>query len=98
VSFDVVVSDALHHRVPRFGKARLAAFQRAVADVVKGRATGRHVHTSSLNKREFYALEQGGYTLYYSVDPLEPMSLVFEEHLSEEESDLILDPFASRGD
>jgi len=98
MSFDVVVSDALHRRVPRFGAARMAAFQRAVADVVKGRAAGKHVHTSSLNKREFYALEKDGYTLYYSVDPLQPMSLVFEEHLSEEESDLILELFTHGGD
>jgi hypothetical protein len=98
MSIKIVVSDALNRRVPRFEAPRYAAFQRAVADVSKGRTTGKKVHTSVSTKREFYELKQGGYSLYYSLDPRQPGSLVFEEFLSEGEGDLILDVFAEGPD
>lgn len=94
----VVVSDALNRRVPRFAKERLAAFQLAVADVAKGRARGRKVHVSPATKREFYLLKREPYALYYSADPRQPDSTVFEEFLSEGEGDLIMDLFAEGAD
>jgi hypothetical protein len=98
MSLRVVVSDALNRRVPNFDTRRFAVFQLAVADVAKGRASGEKVHTSAFTKREVYMLKRGEYSLYYSVDPQQPGSLVFEEFLSEGESDLILDLFAEGSD
>jgi len=98
MSIQVVVSDALNRRVPGFAAERFAAFQRAVADVAKGRARGKKVHTSARTGREFYEHRHGGYSLYYSADPLQPGSLVFEEFLSDGEGDLIMDLFAEGAD
>ena len=93
MSLRIVVSDALNRRVPRFAAQRFAAFQLLVADVARGRAVGEEVHTSSLNGRRFYALRRGEYTLYYSLDPLQPESLVFEEFLTDNEGELIMGVF-----
>lgn len=90
------MSDALNRRVPRFAAQRFAAFQLLVADVARGRAAGEHVHTSSINGRNFYALKRGVYTLYYSVDPRLPDSLVFEEFLTDDEGELIMDVFSEQ--
>ena len=98
MSIQVVVSDALNRRVPRFSSERFQAFQLAVASVAKRRLAGTKVHTSALTGRDFYELKQGPYALYYSVDPKQPGSLVFEEFLSEGEGDLIIDLFAEGPD
>jgi hypothetical protein len=98
MSMQVVVSDSLNRRVPLFAPERFRAFQLAVANVVKGRAKGRHVHTSIHSKRMMYELKQGGYSLFYSVDPYEPGSMVFEDFLSDEEGDLIMNIFAEGPD
>jgi hypothetical protein len=95
----LAVSDALNRRLKRFESERYAAFQLAAVDVAKGRAKGEHVFTSALNQRWFYALKRGGYTLYYSLDQrlpprLQAQSLVFEEFLSADEGELIMDLFA----
>jgi hypothetical protein len=98
MSLRVVVSDALNRRVTMFDKARLAEFQRAVADVVKGRAVYRLAHRSAISGRLYYSVQQGGYTLYYSVAADDPASAVFEEFLSADEEDLIMDVFAEGRD
>ena len=98
VSMRVVVSDALNRRVALFNKARFAEFQRAVADVLKGRAAYMFVHKSAISGRHYYSVQQGLYTLYYSISPEEPGSPVFEEFLSEDEGDLIMDLFAEGKD
>lgn len=94
----IAISDALNRRVPKFPPGRLYAFQLAAADIAKGRATGRKVHTSALTHRDMYVLEREPYTLYYSMDPTEPGSLVFEEFLSEGEENVIMDTFAEGPD
>jgi hypothetical protein len=97
--FQVAVSDAIKRRLDLYGDERYLAFTRAVADVVKGRAEGRQVHTSARNQRAMYALKQGDYTLYYSLDPaVGPPSLVIEEFLTAAEGELILDTFAEGRD
>src|SRR5690606_12888630 len=93
MSIRVVVSDALNRRVPMFDTRRYAEFERAVADVVKGRAKYRLVHTSPGSRRRYYSVRQGDYTLYYSVAVDDPASTVFEEFLSDDEADLIMDVF-----
>ena len=98
MSIRVVVSDALNRRVPQFERMRFEEFQRAVADVVKGRAKYRLVHTSAASGRRFYAVRQGAYTLYYSVAKDDPANCVFEEFLSADEEDLIMDVFAEGRD
>jgi len=98
VSIQVVVSDALNRRVPGFSSERFNAFQLAVANVAKGRLKGTKVHTSNVTRRDYYELEQGQYKLYYSVSPIDPGSIIFEEFLSEGESDLIMDLFAEGPD
>lgn len=98
MSMRVVVSDALNRRVPLFDKARLAEFQRAVADVIKGRAKYTFVHKSAASGRHFYSVQQGLFTLYYSVDPEDPGNAVFEEFLSADEENLIMDVFAEGRD
>lgn len=98
MSIQIAVSDALNRRVPRFAPERFQAFQLAVADVAKGRAAGKKVHTSALSGREFFELKRGEYSLYYSVDPRRPDSLIFEEFLSDDEQDLIMDVFAEGHD
>jgi hypothetical protein len=95
----LVISDALHRRVPRFEHRRYAEFQAAAVDVAKGRVQGQCVFVSPLSGRRFYALQRGAYTLYYSTEPLPPLapgasSVVFEEFLSADEGELILDLFA----
>lgn len=94
----IAISDALNRRVPGFPPGRLYAFQLAVADIAKGRARGQKVHSSALSGRDMYVLKREPYTLYYSLDPTEPGSLVFEEFLSAGEEDLILDTFAEGAD
>lgn len=81
-----------------FDNRRYAEFERAVADVVKGRAKYRLVHTSPASGRRFYSVRQGPYTLYYSVAAEDPKSTVFEEFLSDDEEDLIMDVFAEGKD
>ncbi len=81
-----------------FDKLRYAEFERAVADVVKGRAKYRLVHTSPSSKRRFYRVRQGDFTLYYSVAADDPTNAVFEEFLSDDEEDLIMDLFAEGRD
>lgn len=98
MSIQIAVSDALNRRVPRFEPARFQAFQRAVADVAKGRAQGNKVHSSAASGRDYYELKRGEYSLYYSLDPKQPGSLVFEEFLSSDEADLIMDVFAEGPD
>ncbi|MCB1219099.1 MAG: hypothetical protein H7A35_06365 [Planctomycetales bacterium] len=98
MSIRVVVSDALNRRVPMFDTKRYAEFERAVADVVKGRAKYRLVHTSARSKRRYYSVRQGLYTLYYSVAADDPANTVFEEFLSDDEEDLIMDVFAEGHD
>jgi len=92
------VSDAIKRRVSSFSAQRFAAFQLAAADVAKHRAQGKKVHRSALTQRDIYVLKRGEYSLYYSIDPLQPNSLVFEEFLTEGEEDLILDLFAEGTD
>ena len=94
----IAISDALNRRVPKFPPGRLYAFQLAVADITKGRATGHKVHTSALTQRDMYVLTREPYTLYYSLDPAEPGSLVFEEFLSEGEENVIMNTFAEGPD
>jgi hypothetical protein len=97
--FQVAVSDALKRRLDIYGDTRYLAFTKAVADVVKGRAHGKRVHTSSVNQREMYALRDGEYTLYYSLDPqIGAPSLVIEEFLSDAEGELIMDTFGEGHD
>jgi len=98
MSIQIAVSDALNRRVPRFEPQRYKAFQLAVADIAKGRAQGKKVHTSPASGRVYYELKRGDYSLYYSVDPRRPGSLVFEEFLSADEQDLIMDVFAEGHD
>jgi hypothetical protein len=98
MSFQIAVSDALNRRVPRFEPARYRAFQLAVADIAKGRARGNKVHTAPASGRVYYELKRGEYSLYYSVDPQRVDSLVFEEFLSEDEQDLIMEVFAEGSD
>lgn len=98
MSIQIVVSDALNRRVPGFSSERFAAFQLAVANVAKGRKRGEKVHTSALTKREFYELRQDPYRLIYSANPAQPNSIIFEEFLSEGETDLIFDLFAEGPD
>jgi len=98
MSFQIAVSDALNRRVPRFAPARFRAFQLAVADIAKGRARGKKVHTSPASGRVYYELKRGDYSLYYSVDPRRVDSLVYEEFLSDDEQDLIMDVFAEGSD
>ena len=81
-----------------FDKVRYAEFERAVADVIKGRAKYRLVHTSPASKRRFYSVRQGAFTLYYSVAADDPANTVFEEFLSDDEEDLIMDLFAEGKD
>lgn len=99
MSVDLVISDALHRRLPRFEAERYAAFQRAAVDVVKARAQGEFVFLSPLNGRKYFALARGEFTLYYSLDPAlapaqQATSLVFEEFLASDEAELIMDLFA----
>lgn len=98
MAFQIAVSDALNRRVPRFDEGRYRAFQLAVADVAKGRAQGKKVHISPASGREYYELKRGGYSLFYSEDPRVPDSLIFEEYLSDDEQDLIMDIFAEGRD
>ena len=98
MSIQVAVSDALNRRVPRFEPERFKAFQRAVADIAKGRVQGKKVHSSAVSGRDYYELKRGDYSLYYSLDPQRPGSLIFEEFLSADEEDLIMDVFAEGPD
>jgi hypothetical protein len=98
MSFPIVVSDALNRRVPGFPAGKLYAFQLAVADIAKGRGHGTKVFTNQQTRREFYIYERYEYKLYYSIDPSVDGSLVFEEFLSAEQEDLILDTFAEGPD
>lgn len=97
MAVQLVISDSLKRRVERFEPARFEAFRRAAVDVVKGRAAGRLVHTSSISGRQIYVLEREGYSLYYSVDPRQAGPAVFEEFLSQGEEELVLKLF-SEGD
>lgn len=98
-ALQVAVSDALKRRIDLYSDARYISFSRAMADVVKRRAQGVKVNRSAWNGRDMYALKQGEYTLYYSVDPkLGAASLVFEEYLSEAEGELIFDVFGEGRD
>lgn len=92
--FKVAISDALNRRVGNFSPGKMYAFQLAVSDVVKGRATGEQVHISPASQREFYMLRRYEYALYYSIDPRFNSSLVFEEFLNPDEEELILDAFS----
>jgi hypothetical protein len=97
--FQVAVSDAIKRRLDLYGDDRYLAFNKAVADVVKGRVRGKKLHTSAFNQREMYAYKEGPYTLYYSVDPqLGAPSLVIEEYLSDAEGELIMDTFGEGRD
>jgi hypothetical protein len=98
MSFPILVSDALNRRVPEFPPGKLYAFQLAVADIAKGRGQGLKVFTSGKSGREFLIYERYGYKLYYSRDPRLENSLVFEEFLSADEEELILDGFAEGSD
>ncbi|MBN2081187.1 hypothetical protein JW859_03155 [bacterium] len=98
MSIQIAVSDALNRRVPRFAAERYTAFQLVVANIAKGRAQGQKVHTSAFSGRVFYEYKTEPYTLYYSVDPKRPNSLVFEEFLSAGEENLIMDLFAEGAD
>ena len=98
MSIQIAVSDALNRRVQRFEPARFKAFQLAVADIAKGRAQGKKVHSSAASGRDYYELRRGEYALYYSLDPQVPGSLIFEEFLSDGEQDLIMDLFAEGPD
>ena len=97
--FQVAVSDAIKRRLDLYGDARYLAFTKAVADVVKGRAQGKPVNKSNANARIMYALRDGEYTLYYSIDRvIGAPSLVIEEYLSDAEGELIMDGFAEGRD
>lgn len=98
MSIQIVVSDALNHRVPGFSSERFAAFQLAVANVAKGRKQGALVHTSVRTGRKFFELSHPPYRLYYSVNPTQPGSIIFEEFLSEGEADVVMDAFAEGPD
>jgi predicted ATPase with chaperone activity len=99
VGFQVAVSDAIKRRLDLYSDERYLSFTAAVANVVKGRAQGRKVNRSVWNGRDMYALQQDGYTLYYSLDPARGWeSLVIEEHLSDEEGELIFDVFGEGRD
>ena len=98
MSIQIAVSDALNRRVPRFEPLRFKALQLAVADIAKGRAQGKKVHSSAASGRDYYELKRGEYSLYYSLDPQVPGSLVFEEFLSSDEEELIMDVFAEGPD
>jgi hypothetical protein len=99
MAFQIAVSDAIKRRLDIYSDERYLAFTRAVADVVKGRGKGKRIHVSPLSKREFYALRQGPYTLYYSLDPdMGSLSLVMEEFLSDAEGELVMDTFAEGRD
>ena len=98
MSIQVVVSDSINRRVQLWQPAKLNVFQLAVANIAKGRARGKKVHRSLFNQRDFYVYELDQYRLYYSLDPRQPASIVFEEFISEEEEDLILDLFAEGRD
>ena len=98
MSFPIVVSDALNRRVPGFPPGKLYAFQLAVADIAKARGQGKKVFTNRETHRDFYIYERYDYKLYYSLDPAVAGSLVFEEFLSAEQEDLILDTFAEGPD
>ena len=98
VSIRIVASDSLSRRVPQFDPARYSAFQLGVADIAKGRAKGEKVHSSVISGRDIYLLKRGDYSLYYSIDPKLPGSLVFEEFLTGGEEDLVLDLFAESAD
>lgn len=94
----LIVSDAIHRRISSFSSERYAAFQIAAADIAQGRATGEKVHTSPLTKRHIYVLKRPPYSMYYSVDPLTPDSMVIEEFLTEGEEDLVMNLFAEGPD
>jgi len=94
----IVVSDAVNRRVAGFSTERYQAFQLAAADVARGRARGERVHSSNATRREFYVLKRTPYSLYYSVDPQQQDSLVFEEFLTDDEENLMLDLFAGEAE
>ena len=98
MAVQLVISDALKRRVEKFEPRRFEIFRLAAVDVAKGRARGSLAHTSALSGRQIYVLERQGYHLYYSLDPRQPGSLVFEEFLSSGEEDLVLDLFAEGSD
>jgi hypothetical protein len=96
---NVTVSDALKRRVTFYSDERYLAFTRAMADVVKAREQGVRVNRSAWNGRDMYALKQGEYTLFYSIDPQRGReSLVFEEFLTDAEGELIFDVFGEGRD
>lgn len=97
MAFQIVVSDALNRRINLFSPGKLYAFQLAVADIAKGRGQGEKVHTSAVGQRDYYVYKRYDFNLYYSVDPRQPGSVVFEEFLSPDEEDLIMDTFAEEG-
>ncbi len=97
MAFQVVVSDALKRRVELFSPGKLYAFQLAVADITKGRGHGEKVHTTATGQRDYYMYKRYDFHLYYSVDPRQPGSIVFEEFLSPDEEDLIMDAFTEEG-
>jgi hypothetical protein len=94
----IVVSDAINRRVAGFSAERYQAFQAAAADVARGRVHGSRVHISAMTKREYYVLRRDPYSLYYSVDPQDRSSLVFEEFLTDGEENLVMDLFAEGAD
>ena len=98
MAHNIVVSDALNRRVKGFDSARYQAFTLAVSNVAKGRIAGKKVHTSPTTKRDVYLLECGNYNLYYSLDPTQVGSLVFEEFLSGGEEDRAMELFAEGAD
>ena len=98
MSLQLVVSDAIHRRISTFSSERYAAFQLAAADISKGRVAGQKVHTSPITKRNIFVLKRPPYSMYYSVDPTMPESMVIEEFLTEGEEDLVLDLFAEGPD
>ena len=97
MGFQIVASDALKRRVELFSPGKLYAFQLAAADIAKGRGHGEKVHSSPASGRDYYLYKRYDFNLYYSVDPRQPGSVVFEEFLSADEEDLIMDSFAEEG-
>jgi hypothetical protein len=98
MSVRIAVSDALTRRVADFPPGKLYAFQLACADVAKARAVGEKAFNSPRSGREFFIYKLQGYSLYYSLLPAQPGSLVIEEFLSGGEEDTILDTFTEGAD